>query len=170
MPARLIAGLRDGPVEELMANRIIVCSAVWRRSLILACLMILAVNGSLWAAQRGQGRVFTNEDVETTPPAPAAEEPAAPAAAAESGAAPSAEEAAPPAAPGALQRLQTIQEVLGYAFDDLTAKMQAPTNDAEYSRLLAMRECLESLIADYNTELEQARAEAQRTETVQPAQ
>ncbi len=156
-----------------MANRINVCLAVWRRPVLLACLTILALNGSLWAAQRSQGRVFTNEDVQTAPPpAPAAAaEPAAPAAAKESGAAASAE-TAPEIPSDLLKRLLAIQAVLGQAFDDLTAKMQQQPDDAEYSRLTAMRDCLGNLMVDYKAEIEQVQAAAQHAQSAQqtPAQ
>ena len=109
-------------------------------------------SGSVGAAQR---RVFTNEDVQSSPP-PSAQ----PSEAAEPTAAAPASEAAPQAAslkagqsgpPDEVKRLTAIQTALGVAFDDLAARIQQGADQSTLDRWTVLRDSLGSLLAEYRS-------------------
>jgi hypothetical protein len=118
-------------------------------------------------AQRGQGRVFTNEDIgsqPSAPPAPAPATPAAsPAAAAVAAAAPSDSAPANPASAAQenLRQLTAIVNDVGAAADLLGDKIREGGADAAtLARWTTMKDCLTNVLVEFRGFAAQAQAEA----------
>ena len=131
--------------------------------------MVLVVVGILIASTAyGQRRVFTNEDIATTPPpvSAAVTEDAAIAPATEPVSPPPAEEAAQTPA-GELRRLQSLETALDQALDEITARsMRGGVDDATATRWNELRDCMIDFLIEFRTFVAEAEEVAG---AVQPA-
>jgi len=140
----------------------------------LAMLAVLAVVGVSQA--RGQGKVYTNEDI-SRPAAegPSAEEQSSAASAQQApseGAVPQA--ASSPAdasqAPSSdYQRAMEFQQVLRQNLQELQGKMAAETNEARKTRWTAMVECVEELLQRNQDTINELSSEMQMNSGPGPA-
>ncbi|MBI2818705.1 MAG: hypothetical protein HYX73_01885 [Acidobacteria bacterium] len=141
---------------------------LWR-GIGIACAGVVFLGGTVCAAQRPQGRVFTNEDIASPapPPAPPAEaSPSAPAAPAASQ--PDATAAAEPTGPEAeVRRLTAILMALGEASDEMDRKAQEATTVIDRNHYSSMRDCLANLLTDYRSFVDQAQAQVRAAQQAQ---
>jgi len=141
---------------------------LWRRvAMALVALFLLESYGL--AAQRSQGRVFTNEDV-------ASPAPAQPAAAPETGnqptpsaSQPSTTPATQPSAQGSqdeeLKKLMALQTALTQAQNEIEARLGQASDQAVTSRLTAMQECLNNLLTESRNLVSEHQGRLQRQRT-----
>ena len=145
---------------------------VWLQST-LALVAISLLAATAVSAQPPQGRVFTNEDIQSAPP-PAAE----PSPAASPGESPTASQPASPsdaseempaAPPDEVARLTAMLDAIGQAADVLYDKMQQGTADeATLARWDLMRDSLSGVMAEFRQFVAQAQSEAERAAAAPP--
>jgi len=144
---------------------------LWRR-VAMALVALLLLGGYGVAAQRSQGRVFTNEDV-------ASPAPAQPAAAPETGNQPAPSASQPGTAPAAqpsdaqgsqdeeLKKLTALQTALTQAQNEIEARLGQASDQALTSRLTAMQECLNNLLTESRNLVSEHQGRLQRQRTSQ---
>jgi hypothetical protein len=136
----------------------------------VASAALLFFGSSTLAAQRSQGRVFTNEDV-------ASPAPAQPAAASETGNQPAPSASQPSTTPAAqpsdargsqddeLKKLTALQTALTQAQNEIEARLEQASDQALTSRLTAMQECLNNLLTESRNLISEHQGRLQRQQT-----
>jgi len=131
-----------------------------KKCLATALMTLCLLTGSLWAAQRSQPRVLSNEDVESSPPPAAAEAPAP-------GQESETPEAGQPAAAstGALSTPQTdlkrateMQSILERFYEEVAAKVDDEKDPELQKRWINMSNSLTSLMLDNKKTIEELQA------------
>ena len=141
--------------------------AILRRRAAMALAVLLLLESYVLAAQRSQGRVFTNEDVASPAPAQPAAAPETPApSASQPGTAPAAQ---PSDAPGSqdeeLKKLMALQTALTQAQNEIEARLGQASDQALTGRLTAMQECLNNLLTESRNLVSEHQGRLQRQRT-----
>ena len=150
-----------------MGKAIFISPILWRR-VTVASAALLFIGSSAFAAQRSQGRVFTNEDVARPAPAqPAASETGSQPA--PSASQPNTTPATQPSAQGSqddeLKKLTALQTALTQAQNEIEARLGQASDQALTTRLTAMQECLNNLLTESRNLISEHQGRLQRQRT-----